>query len=455
MLRIGSLEEQYCAGVSRREVLQVGAAAGAALSLPAALRAEEAGTAGSDLSVLVVFLRGGVAHLDTWDMKPDATSAPVRGEFKPISTTLPGLQMCELLPRLARQAHHLTVLRGASHNEGEHDRAMQWMLTGQGPGPVVYPNPGAVLSRYRPGKFPLPGAVHVQVPNLGNPQAPPAPPGQPGVGAGVMGAAYAPFMIRDIDRLQDMEWGALTGDLTHARLDRRRSVLQQMDRVQRQVESSGTELYDHAMQRAFAMVTSPEVKQAFNLENEPAKLRDQYGRHEFGQSCLLGRRLIEAGVRYVQVNWSARGWEAITAKDDFFTRSTFDSHFGHFPWLRRQLPRADDGLGSLIGDMADRGLLKKTLVLVLTEFGRGSGINQDGGREHWSKAFTILAAGGGLESGRILGATSGDGMEVTSGRFGPTELINSIYHLAGLDVPITLRLAGLVPGSSEGIPGLV
>lgn len=455
MLKIGSLSEKSCAGVTRREVLQIGGAAAASLSLPGMLRAEGAGAAGSDLSVLVVFLRGGVAHLDTWDMKPDSPISQVRGEFKPIDTSLPGFQMCELLPRMAKQAHHLTVLRGASHGENEHDRAMQWVLSGYGPGPIVYPNAGAVIARYRPGRYPLPGAVHLQVPNLGNPMAPPAPPDQPGVGAGVMGGAYNPFMIPDVEKLHELEWGDPRGDLTRARLDRRRDVLHALDRAQRRVESARSTVYDAAMERAFAMVTSPDVKKAFNLDNEPAALRDQYGRHEFGQTCLLGRRLIEAGVRYVQVNWSARGWEAITPKDDFFTRSTFDSHFGHFPWLRRQLPRVDDGLGSLLGDMASRGLLEKTLVVVLTEFGRAKGVNPDGGREHWAKAFTVLMAGGGLPAGRILGSTSDDGMEVTSGQFGPTQLVKSLYHLCGLDVAVTLRQAGLVPGDSEGIPDLV
>ncbi|HEU4754992.1 MAG TPA: DUF1501 domain-containing protein, partial [Armatimonadota bacterium] len=213
--------------------------------------------------------------------------------------------------------------------------------------------------------------------------------------------------------------------------------------------------YDAAYERAFAMVTSPEAKRAFNVDEEPAALRDRYGRHEFGQSCLLGRRLIEAGVRYVQVNWSARGWDRITPKDDLFTRSTFDSHFGHFPWLRRQLPRLDPGLSTLLADMDDRGLLKKTLVVVLTEFGRSVKVNADGGRDHWPQAFTLLMAGAGLRGGRIVGQTDANGQEVTQAKFGPQALLNSIYEMCGLDVPVTLRQAGIVKDSSEGIPGLL
>lgn len=213
--------------------------------------------------------------------------------------------------------------------------------------------------------------------------------------------------------------------------------------------------HDTAYSRAFEIITSAEAKRAFQMETEPAALRERYGKHEWGQSCLLGRRLIEAGVRYVQVNWSARGWDQITKKDDLFTRSTFDSHFGHFPWLRRQLPRLDDGLAALLADMGDRGLLEKTLVVVLTEFGRAPKVNPDGGRDHWTKAYTVLMAGAGLPGGRIVGATDDTGSEVTDGQFGPQALLNSVYSMCGLDVPVTLRQAGVVPGSSEGIPGLV
>jgi hypothetical protein len=444
-----------CSGVSRREVIRVGALGMLGLSLPQTLQAEEL-RAGNDMSVLVVFLRGGVAQMDTWDMKPESTLADTRGEFKPIETNVSGIQMCELLPKLARQADKLTILRGASHHEGEHDNAMQFVLTGYHPSEgKVYPNVGAVVGRYNPGKPPLPPAIHVGTPGLGNPMAPPAEPEQRGIGAGFMGAQYHPFMVKDVEKVREMDWLRGGDHILPAQLDRRRSLMRSLDRFQARVETSGTVAHDASYERAFSMVTSAEAKRAFNLDEEATPLRERYGLHEFGQSCLLGRRLIEAGVRYVQVNWSARGWDQITKKDDLFTRSTFDSHFGHFPWLRRQLPRTDDGLAALLGDMGDRGLLKKTLVVVLTEFGRATKVNPDGGRDHWSKAYSILMAGGGLPSGRIVGATDASGQEVTQGLFGPEALVNSIYGLCGLDVPVTLRQAGLVKDSSEGIPGLL
>lgn len=454
MVSVGSLWERNCAGWSRREVLRVGGAAALGLSLPTALQAAESGQRPNDLSVLVVFLRGGVAHLDTWDMKPESPIANVRGEFKPIDTSLPGFQMCELLPKLARQAHLLTVLRGASHDQDEHDNAMQTVLTGYRPGPMVFPNLGTVLARYRPGRSVLPSAIHVNTPGLGNPQAPPATAEQRGLSAGFMGGGYNPFMIPEPEKVQELDW-LHNAPVVGERLDRRRELMRSFDRLQRRVESGSFQAHNAAYHRAFSVVTSPEAKRAFRVEEEPARLREQYGNHEFGQSCLIGRRLIESGVRYVQVNWSARGWQAITPKDDLFTRSTFDSHFGHFPWLRRQLPRLDDGLATLLADMADRGTLKQTLVLVLTEFGRANGINGDGGREHWAKAFTVLAAGGPLPAGRVIGGTDAGGMEVVSGKFGPEALINSVYYLCGLDVPVTLRQAGIVKDSSEGIPGLL
>ena len=454
MLKLGWLSERNCSGVTRREVLQVGAAGALGLSLPGALQAAELG-GGRDLSVLLVFLRGGVAQMDTWDMKPEAPTSTDRGEFKPIETNVSGIQFCELLPQMARQADKLTILRGASHGEGEHDNAMQLVLTGNGPAAgQVFPNLGSVVARYKPGRSVLPSAIHVATPGLGNPQAPPATPDQRGLSAGFLGAAYSPFMVPDIEKVHEMDWlqsSAVPAD----RLDRRRELMQALDRLQRKTETGSTDAHGAAYERAFTVVTSAEAKKAFKVEEEPAPLRERYGKHEFGQSCILGRRLIEAGVRYVQVNWSARGWEAITPKDDLFTRSTFDSHFGHFPWLRRQLPRLDQGLGTLLADMGDRGLLKKTLVVVLTEFGRASGINGDGGREHWPQGFTILMAGAGLPGGRVVGATDENGMQVTDGKFGPQHLLNSVYEMCGLDVPVTLRQAGIVRDFSDGIPGLL
>jgi uncharacterized protein (DUF1501 family) len=455
MYRLGALRERTCSGVQRREVLQVGGVGALGLSLARAARAESERRRGGELSVLTVFLRGGVSHLDTWDMKPESASADVRGELKAIESSVPGLRFCELLPRLAEQAGHLSLLRGASHREGEHDRAMQWVLTGHpASAGQVFPNPGAVLSRYSPGRPPLPSAIHVQTLGLGTPQAPPALPSQPGLGAGFMPAAYQPFMLTDVEKLGETDW-LNPGPIAAERIDRRHGLLSGLDRLQRQIESVDGPSFDVAYERAFALVTSASAKRAFRIEEEPSALRDRYGRHEFGQSCLLARRLIEAGVRYVQVNWSARGWQAITPKCDLFTRSTYDSHFGHFPWLRRQLPRLDDGLPTLLADLHDRGLLRNTLVLVLTEFGRTAKINGDAGRDHWQPAFTVLAAGAGLPGGRAVGATDSSGMEVTDGKFEPHQLLNSVYELCGLDVPVTLRQAGLVPKDSAGVPGLI
>ncbi len=453
MIRLGSIEAGECRGLGRREVIQVGAAGALGLALPQLVAAQPADRR---LSVLCVFLRGGVSHIDTWDVKPEATAAEARGEFKPIPTSVAGLQFCELLPLLARQAHHLNVLHGASHSEGEHDRAMQWVLTGYpSTNPRVYPNPGAILGKYIPSTNSLPPAIHVQTPGIGNPQAPPSPASQPGIGAGFFGAGHQPFMLTDPLKLDETDW-LRPGPIVADRLDRRQAILQGIDRMQRRFDSC--ELGDQhtaAYQRAFSIVSSPEAKKAFRLDDEPDALRDQYGRHEFGQSCLLGRRLIEAGVRYVQVNWSARGWDAITKKDDLFTRSTFDSHFGHFPWLRRQLPRLDQGLATLMADLHQRGTLEKTLVVVLTEFGRTVGINGDGGRDHWPQAFSVLIGGGGIPCGRRIGATNDNGMEITDGRFEPQSLLNSIYTLCGLDVSVGLRQAGITGDNSEGVPGLI
>lgn len=454
MFQVGNVIERNCSGISRRSVLQVGAIGSLGLALPEAVRAQVL-SSDRGLSVLCVFLRGGVAQMDTFDMKPDAPLAPARGEFKPINTSADGIQVCELLPQFARQADKLVFLRGMSHTEGEHDNAMQWVLTGNPPSPGgrVFPNFGAVVGRYRPGPSLLPPAMHVGAPGLGNPMAPPAPPEHRGLGAGFMGASHTPFMVKDVEKLNEMDWLHPAADLG-GRLDRRRDLMRRIDRMQQARECSGLTAHDAVYERAFSIVTSPEAKAAFNVESEPRALRERYGMHEFGQSCLLGRRLIEAGVRYVQVNWSAKGWEAITPKDDLFTRSTFDSHFGHFPWLRRQLPRLDPGLATLVADLHDRGLLQNTLLLVLTEFGRSAGINGDAGRDHWTKAFTILMGGAGLEGGRAVGQTDPNGQEVISGKFGPAELRNTVFKMCGLDTSVALRIAGIVEDSTEVIPGL-
>jgi hypothetical protein len=400
-----------------------------------------------------VFLRGGLSHIDTWDPKPEAPMTTARGEFRAIETSVSGIQFSDMLPLLARQADKLTVLRGASHNQDEHDNAMQTVLTGNPPAVGrVFPNMGAVVARYRPGPSVLPSAIHVGTPGLGNPMAPPALPEQRGLSAGFMGAGFQPFMVPDVEKVHQMDWLQSTA-VPAPRLDRRRELMRSLDGLQRETESFTA--HGAAYERAFSIVTSAEAKRAFRVEDEPRGLRERYGSHEFGQSCLLGRRLIESGVRYAQVNWSARGWEAITPKDDLFTRSTFDSHFGHFPWLRRQLPRMDQGLSALLQDLGDRGMLERTLVVMLSEFGRAPGINGDAGRDHWSRAYSVLLAGGGLPAGRVIGATDENGAEVVSGKFGPQALLNSVYDLCGLDVPVTLRQAGIVPDSSEGVPGLI
>ena len=388
---------------------------------------------------ILIYLFGGPSQLDTFDLKPDAP-AQFRGEFRPIGTRVPGIHICEHLPRLAGQADKFCLLRGLHHEHPRHGWGLYYMLTGHRhsrpdldapPTPDDFPGLGAVVTALTPGRRALPTAVTLPRWNrfldLPNDYA--------GEKAGFLSAAHDPWLVRaeaggQAFRLDDL---ALPVEVPAGRLGERRALLAAVDRRIARWGERG-QAFDALRARAYGLLSSPAVRQAFDLEAEPARRRDRYGRHPFGQGLLLARRLVEAGSTLVQVNWHNDGSDV---KSPFW-----DTHKDNFNSLRRRLlPPLDEGLSALLADLDAQGLLTSTLVLVMGEFGRTPRIGQvvmngatDGsGRDHWPHAYTVLAAGAGLRGGSVHGATDDRAAFVRDGAIAPPDLQATVLHLLGID----------------------
>ena len=334
MIEFGHETLNTCDGPSRREILQIGAAGFLGLSLPALFAAQSSMAADrvdNEKSIILVFLWGGPPHQDTFDMKPEG-AAEVRGQFKPIKTNVPGIQICEHLPFLANMADKYAIIRSATHDQTVHAQAAHYTLTGNkiGPGREA-PNFGAVVNHFLPQRSALPSSFHIgprMYDTAGN-----GPIGQDG---GFLGNANAPFRVLDstapIDKLAALTPPAgMNGD----RLNLRHELFKVVDGYQKGVESSDTHVYDAAYEKAFTLVTSPQAKLAFDLTKEPKAVRERYGMTQFGQGCLMARRLIESGVRFVQVNWRAH------PINDDVDKMGFDNHGDNFNRCKRQLPELD------------------------------------------------------------------------------------------------------------------
>jgi hypothetical protein len=395
---------------SRRHLLRVGALSALGLSLPGFLKAQAAGGRKSRAkSVLLVYLGGGLSHHDSFDLKPDAP-AEIRGNYKPINTAVPGLKIGELLPRMAKVMDRLTLVRSGAHNNDHHETATNWVLCGRFGTPFGdYPAMGAVVAHETGfgGKLP----PYVAVPR--NPSFT----WELGKSA-FLGGRYESFKAGDPNdpnyKVQDV---APAEPLTARRAERRQTLLQAVDGLARRVE--GNDLiatYDEFRQRAASMVLSSEARRAFAIELEDARLRDRYGRTTFGQSALLARRLIEAGVRFVTVTYG--GW---------------DHHAKIFASLDKKLPEFDQGFSALIEDMHVRGLLADTLVLCFGEFGRTPKLNKDAGRDHWGSAASLLFAGAGVRGGNVVGATDKQGAYVTRRPVAPADVACTVYEALGID----------------------
>jgi hypothetical protein len=386
------------------------------LNLPAMLEARARGQ-GRDVSLIFLFLHGGLSTIDTFDLKPDAP-AEFRGEFHPIATNVPGIQIGEHLPRIARQMDKISLIRSFRHHNSDHGRADHYMLTG------YFPQAGFNAGLSPNNQRPAHGSIIARKlgPRGGVPPYVCLPKMHPSSGSAYLGSTCAPFVIDADPNAPDFSVPDIVPPpaLAADRLEARRQLLRQIDRFQQAAETRGNQ---HAQavsvyqREAFNLMTSPAARRAFDIQAEPERLRQDYGRNSLGQSCLMARRLVEAGVRAVTID-----------------HSNWDTHDNNFNTLRRDLlPALDAGLSTLFRDLAERGLLSTTLVIVTGEFGRTPRINRNAGRDHWGPAFTVILGGGGIQGGRVIGRTDARAERPVLQPHGPEDLAATIYHLLGVD----------------------
>ena len=405
---------------SRRSFLRVGGLSTFAFGLPSLLRSQaRAGDQESPPatanSVVLIFLGGGMSHLDTFDLKPEA-AAEIRGKYSPIATNVAGLDIGELFPKMAETMDKVCLVRSLAHTNTHHETASNWVLSGRfGSQFGDWPAMGSVAAH----EFGLNGRTppYVSIPlnpfftfELGK--------------SAYLGSRFDSFKAGDPNaagyRVRDL---APTESLGEVRLQRRRSYLQAVDQLTRQIDGSDQlGAYDQYQQNAAAMVLSGEARKAFAIEEESDVLRNQYGRNTFGQSCLLARRLIEAGVRFTTIHYA-----------------NWDHHGAVFDQLDVKSLDFDAGLSTLLHDLDQRGLLKETLVVCLSEFGRTPKINAIVGRDHWSAACSILLAGADVRGGQVIGATDRNGAFVTQNSISPEDVGYSILTSLGINPHKQLR----------------
>lgn len=357
--------------------------------------------------IVNIFLHGGVSQLESWDPKPNTDTG---GPFRAIPTSVPGMHICELLPHTAQQMHRLAIIRSIDSHNDDHGRGAVEMTTGrkQTPG-IEYPHLGAVAARMlTPDKFPLPG--HVLIRGAGNGSNPSA----------YLGPKYASLVLADgkppenIDRL-----AALAADA-----DQRRQAFRAAanDRFAGRRRTAETDAYTFSYEQAQQMMARKEL---FDVSKEPEADHERYGKHELGQHMLLARRMLEAGVPFVQVN-----------------HSNYDTHFENFDFHIEQLGEFDKPFATLVGDLADRGLLQDTLIVVMSEFGRTPRINKYYGRDHWGKAWSVCLGGAGIKPGAVIGKTNDNGTEVTERSVDHGDLFHTILSGVGVDSKQEINLGG-------------
>jgi Protein of unknown function (DUF1501) len=433
------LAHRHAIGITRRELLQVGYSGLLGLGMPTLLtrpaRAAERG-APKAKSVILVFLTGAPSHLDTFDLKPE-TPPEIRGEFKPIATAVPGVHVCEHLPRLAARAGKYALVRSLAHRENNHLVATHHVLTG-------HPQPGAFFDKVasrddwpcyasaldflRPRHDGVPSGVNLPTFLVEGPLT------WPGQHAGFLGPKHDPWQITRNPNAADFRVDSVTlaPEMEVTRLSDRRALLGEVNRQQHRLAdgAAGRRLSDQ-QQMAFTVLTSGQVARAFELDREPHAVRERYGRHAFGQSLLLARRLVQAGVPVVQANMGrVQNW---------------DTHDNNFPRLKdRLLPPLDQGVAALLDDLEATGLLAETLVVLLGEFGRAPKIStQPGsktpGRDHWAPCFSGLFAGAGVRGGQVLGKSDKIGAYPATKPYTPDDLGATVYHALGVDPASEVR----------------
>ena len=429
----GDGSTKTCDGMSRRDFLQAGtlSAIGLSLSQLAALEAQGA-VKDSERSAIMIFNLGAPSQLDTWDMKPDAPRE-IRGPFKPIRTKSPDIQISEIFPQHARIADKFSLVRTCYHTAAAvHDTGHQMMQTGRlFNGGVNTPHAGCSLAYLRGRRTDLP--AHVVLPRtMGNTGG-----GLPhGQDAGFLGKAHDPFTLDSDPSKPDFKVPDLLPPekIGAARLERRRQLREIVDQAVDDFEGSdAAEQMDNNFATAFRLMTSAEARDAFDLTKEPPKVRERYGMTRFGQSCLLARRLIEAGVRFVTVNTFITVFDEITW--DIHGSKPFTSIAGMRDIVA---PMYDQGYTALIEDLHERGMLDSTLVCNLAEFGRTPKVNPAGGRDHWPQCWTVYFAGGGVQGGRVVGRSDEIGGYPAERPVTPAEVVATIYRGLGLDLETEL-----------------
>ncbi len=435
MLRVGSFRARDCQGVSRREFVAAALAAPCAWGLPGLLGSAPANHPRAR-SIFLIWLGGGPSHLDMFDPKPNAV-ADYRGPFSTIATRLPGVRFTELLPRLAERSQRFSLVRSNINLDGGHREAGSIALTGAVVGPGGYPpNFGSILARQR-GSGALPAFISLARGPIGDGVGPVL-----GYGGGTWGRRHDPFMIScaDTGRVDIPDLQLLDG-LTPARLADRRLLRGELDRLRRQIDTAAPE-WDSLYRQAYALLASPEAREAFDLSREPARVKEDYGHTSFGQSCLLGRRLVEGGVPYVQVNWS-QFVEVFYPFSDY----GWDTHADNFGLLADwHCPLLDGVLSTLLDDLQQRGLLRTTLVLCMGEFGRTPRINNIGSRDHWHQCYFSLWAGGGVQPGRVVGESDRRGEFPATEPITPAMVGTTMLDLAGVDSAARAQLRVLEGG---------
>ncbi len=448
MLKFGSLRTIDCGKISRRAAIGVGSIGMLGLSLADLLRMRSAVAAEpspKSKSIILLWLWGGPSHLDTFDLKP---KAPIqyRGPYAPIATSVPGVQICELLPQLARRADQYAIIRSMHCSSNDHGIAGTIGLTGSEAGGAslggqvqpgnVKATHGAIVSKAlgfapaMPRFVTLGGRLHQGKKAI------------TGEGGGELGSLHDPFRL-DYDPEQGVKLPQLDlpeGFTADGLVDRRR-LRQSLDDMARYFDQwPQMERLDRFRQQAFSLLTSSAAREVFDLEREPSELRTRYGRFRFGQCCLLARRLVEVGARFVQVNWSSHV-EPVEDTGD----GGWDMHDRNFQQLQdRHAWMLDQSLSALLDDLSQRGLLAETIVIAVGEFGRTPKINEKAGRDHWQQCYSALVAGGGFKVGQVIGESDAKGEFPANRPLTPADLFRTALHQIGINTT-QLTEAGLTP----------
>lgn len=415
---------RYCDGVSRRELLKIGSIGGLSLAelfqLQQFAPAAEAASR-DDINCIFLFVVGGMPHQDMWDIKTDAPLG-IRGDFDPISTAVPGIQVGDVLPGIATVTDKLAILRSLTHGDSDHESGFHVMMTGKARSGDFdrttknnnqHPCIGSSVARLgKAGALP----PYISIPNFLNSGGP-----------SFLGASYGPFVIEADPAAPEFAVRDITlpTSITSDRNARRQAALRELNAIERGVESAGRQIadLDQFYQKAYSLMTSQQAKEAFDITREPESLREEYGMTSIGQCCLLARRMVEAGCRFVGIE-----------------NGHWDTHRKN-TWSLRELlcPAFDQAVPALVRDLTDRGLLEKTLLVITTEFGRTPRINPLAGRDHWPNAFSIVMAGAGIQGGQVIGATDRIGGEVTDRPITAADMSATILHALGINHEAVLQ----------------